>query len=116
MVVGGPMMGFAVYSLEAPVVKATSGVIVLTEAELKAPPETACLNCGKCAEVCPVNLLPFRLLKLAKADRAEDMRDLGIEVCMECGSCAFTCPAHKPLVQYLRLGKKRVRNLPRKES
>ena len=43
-------------------------------------------------------------------------RDLGIEVCMECGTCAFTCPAHIPLVQYLRLGKKNVRNLPRKEA
>jgi len=116
VVVGGPMMGFAAFSLEAPVVKATSGVLVLTEAELKAPPETACLSCGKCVEACPVNLLPFRLLKLAKADRAEDMRELGIEVCMECGSCAYTCPANLPLVQYLRLGKKRVRNLPRKES
>ncbi len=116
VVVGGPMMGFAAYSLDAPVVKATSGILVLTEEELKAPPETACVNCGKCAEACPVNLLPFRLLKLAKAGRWEDTRDLGIEVCMECGTCAFTCPAHKPLVQYLRLGKKNVRNLPRKES
>jgi len=116
VVVGGPMMGFAAFSLEAPVVKATSGILVLTEEELKAPPETACLNCGKCAEACPVNLLPFRLLKLSQAGRWAEARDLGIEVCMECGSCAFTCPAHKPLVQYLRLGKKNVRNLPRKES
>jgi electron transport complex protein RnfC len=116
VVVGGPMMGFAAYSLDAPVIKATSGILVLTEDELKAPPETACLNCGRCAEACPVNLLPFRLLRMAQHKRWEDARDLGIEVCMECGTCAFTCPAHKPLVQYLRLGKKNVRNLPRKEA
>jgi electron transport complex protein RnfC len=110
------MMGFAAYSLEAPVVKATSGIIVLTDEELQAPPETACLNCGKCAEACPVNLLPGRLAKLSELGRYEEARDLGIEVCMECGTCAFTCPAGKPLVQYLRLGKKKVRALPRKEG
>jgi len=115
VVVGGPMMGFAAYSLDAPVVKATSGILVLSERELKEPPETTCLNCGKCAEACPVNLLPSRLARLAELQRWEAARDLGIEVCMECGACAFTCPARKPLVQYLRLGKKNVRNLPRKE-
>jgi Na+-translocating ferredoxin:NAD+ oxidoreductase subunit C len=116
VIVGGPMMGFAAYSFEAPVVKATSGILVLTDEELKAPPETACLNCGKCSQACPVNLLPGRLARLSELGRYEDARDLGIEVCMECGTCAFTCPASKPLVQYLRLGKKKVRALPRKEG
>ncbi len=116
VIVGGPMMGFAAYSLEAPVVKATSGILVLTDEELKAPPETPCLNCGKCSQACPVNLLPGRLARLSELGRYEDARDLGIEVCMECGTCAFTCPASKPLVQYLRLGKKKVRALPRKEG
>ncbi len=116
VVVGGPMMGFAAFSLDAPVVKATSGVLVLTERELAAPPETACINCGKCADACPVNLLPTKLARLVQHRRHEEARDLGIEVCMECGTCAFTCPAHIPLVQYLRLGKKNVRNLPRKDA
>jgi len=116
VVVGGPMMGFAAYSLDAPIVKATSGILVLTDAELAARPETACLNCGKCVEACPLNLLPTRLARLSRLKRFAAARDLGIEVCMECGTCAFTCPAHIPLVQYLRLGKKNVRNLPRKEA
>jgi len=116
VVVGGPMMGFAAFSLDAPVVKATSGILVLTERELAAPPETACINCGKCADACPINLLPTRLARLVQHKRYEEARDLGIEVCMECGTCAFTCPAHIPLVQYLRLGKKNVRNLPRKDA
>jgi len=116
VVVGGPMMGFAAFSLDAPVVKATSGILVLTERELAAPPETACINCGKCADACPVNLLPTKLARLVQHKRHEEARDLGIEVCMECGTCAFTCPAHIPLVQYLRLGKKNVRNLPRKDA
>lgn len=116
IVVGGPMMGFAAYSLDAPVVKATSGILVLSDAEISGTPETACINCGKCTSACPVNLLPTRLAKLSRLKRFEEARDLGIEVCMECGACAFTCPAHVPLVQYLRLGKKNVRNLPRKEA
>jgi electron transport complex protein RnfC len=116
IVVGGPMMGFAAYSLDAPVVKATSGILVLTEDEIPVDHESPCINCGKCIEACPVNLLPTRLVKLAKLKRWEEERDLGIEVCMECGTCAFTCPAHIPLVQYLRLAKRGVRSLPRKEG
>lgn len=116
VVVGGPMMGFAAYSLEAPVVKATSGIIVLTDEELQAPAQTACLNCGRCGEACPLGLLPGRLARLSELGRYDDARGLGIEVCMECGTCAFTCPAGKPLVQYLRLGKQKVRALPRKEG
>jgi H+/Na+-translocating ferredoxin:NAD+ oxidoreductase subunit C len=116
VVVGGPMMGFAAYSLDAPVVKATSGILVLSEKEITATPETPCLSCNKCTDACPVNLLPTRLAKLSRAKRFAEARDSGVEVCMECGTCAFTCPAHIPLVQYLRLGKKSVRNLPRKEA
>jgi Na+-translocating ferredoxin:NAD+ oxidoreductase subunit C len=116
VVVGGPMMGFAAYSLDAPVVKATSGILVLSVAEVKEPPHTSCLNCGKCGLSCPVNLMPSRLARLSELKRFETARDLGIEVCMECGTCAFTCPARIPLVQWLRLGKKNVRNLPRKDS
>jgi Na+-translocating ferredoxin:NAD+ oxidoreductase subunit C len=116
VVVGGPMMGFAAYSLDAPVVKATSGILVLSEQEVREPRETPCLNCGKCGVACPVNLLPSRLARLAELKRYEEARDLGIEVCMECGTCAYTCPAHKPLVQYLRLGKQQVRKLPRKDG
>lgn len=116
VVVGGPMMGFAAYSLDAPVVKATSGILVLTGDELVETPESACINCSKCANACPINLLPTRLVKLSRNKRWEEARDLGIEVCMECGTCAFTCPANIPLVQYLRVGKKHVRALPRKEG
>jgi Na+-translocating ferredoxin:NAD+ oxidoreductase subunit C len=108
VVVGGPMMGVAQYDLDAPVLKATSGIVVLTALEIDEENESPCLKCGQCIEACPLALLPTRLVRLVQARRYEEAERLGITVCMECGSCAYTCPAHIPLVQWLRLGKKRT--------
>ena len=111
VVIGGPMMGTAQHDLNAPVVKATSGILVLTEADIAEPATTACLSCGKCVTVCPLNLLPSRLARLSELDRFEEAKDLGLETCMECGSCSYTCPAHIPLVQWFRMGKQGIRKL-----
>jgi Na+-translocating ferredoxin:NAD+ oxidoreductase subunit C len=108
VLVGGPMMGVAQYDLDAPVLKATSGIVVLTEEEVDDPSETPCLKCGKCIEVCPLSLDPTRLARLVQAERYDETVRLGINACMECGSCAYTCPAHIPLVHWLRLGMKRA--------
>ncbi len=105
VVVGGPMMGFAQFDLSAPVMKATSGILVLTADEVNDYDQTPCLRCGKCVEVCPLNLMPTRLARLSQLERFEDAEQLGITVCMECGTCTFTCPANIPLVQWIRLGK-----------
>ncbi len=108
VIVGGPMMGVAQFNLEAPIMKATSGIVVLTHDDVRAQEETSCLRCGKCIDACPLHLLPTRLARLAELNRLEEAEEFGITVCMECGSCAFTCPAKIPLVQWLRLGKQRV--------
>lgn len=113
VIVGGPMMGVAQFNLEAPIMKATSGIVVLTHDDVRAQEETSCLRCGKCVDACPLHLLPTRLARLAELNRLEDAEELGITVCMECGSCAFTCPAKIPLVQWLRLGKQRVITMQR---
>ncbi|MDX9758512.1 MAG: electron transport complex subunit RsxC [Bacteroidota bacterium] len=113
VIVGGPMMGVAQHNLQAPVMKATSGIVVLTRDEVAAHEETACLRCGRCVDVCPLHLNPSRLARLAQRGMIEEAEQLNITVCMECGSCAFTCPAHIPLVQWLRLGKQRVIHLQR---
>ncbi len=115
VIIGGPMMGMAQHDLAAPVVKATSGILVLTAEDVQEPPCTACLSCGKCVGVCPLNLLPSRLARLSEVDRFEEARDLGLETCMECGSCAYVCPAHIPLVQWFRMGKQGVQKLNRSE-
>jgi electron transport complex protein RnfC len=111
VVVGGPMMGVAQFDFAAPVMKATSGILVLTEEEIKAHEETPCLKCGMCIGVCPLKLTPTKLARYSQLDKVEEAEKLGISVCMECGTCAYTCPANIPLVQWIRLGKQRVNQL-----
>lgn len=108
VVIGGPMMGIAQHNLNAPIVKATSGISVLTENEINKHSETNCLRCGKCIDVCPLNLIPTKLARLSQLERFEDAEDIGIFTCMECGTCSYTCPANIPLVQWIALGKKKI--------
>lgn len=108
LVVGGPMMGIAQYDLSAPIMKATSGIIVMTRSEVELNPETPCLNCGMCIEACPINLMPTRLVKYIRAGQFEKAAALQVSVCFECGACAYLCPANIPLVQWLRLGKQKA--------
>ena len=108
VVVGGPMMGVTQYDFSAPIMKATSGILVLTKEEVNEHQETPCLKCGKCIEVCPLGLMPTKLARYSQLDKLEEAEELDITVCMECGTCAYTCPANIPLVQWIRLGKKRV--------
>jgi len=104
-VAGGPMMGFALGSLDVPVTKGTSGLTVLTRDEVRRAEETTCVRCGRCVDACPLRLVPT---KIALASRAGDL-DLAqryhMTACMECGCCAYVCPASVPLVQLIRLGK-----------
>jgi electron transport complex protein RnfC len=108
IVVGGPMMGVAQFDLQAPVMKATSGILVLTKDEVVENPETPCLRCGQCVGACPLNLMPTKLARYSQLNRFEDAEGAGVTVCMECGTCAYTCPANIPLVQWIRLGKQKV--------
>lgn len=116
VVVGGPMMGVAQYDFSAPVMKATSGILVLTAEEINSHDETPCLKCGKCVETCPLNLTPTKLARLSQLEKLEDAEGLGITVCMECGTCTYECPANIPLVQWIRLGKQRVLAIQRERK
>ncbi len=109
VIAGGPMMGFAVGDLAAPVTKGTSGITVMTRADLAAADETSCVRCGRCVDACPMNLLPTRLALAARAGRADLLDRYHIMACMECGSCAWSCPARLPLVQLVRVGKLQLR-------
>lgn len=105
---GGPMMGKALTSLDVPVVKGTSGILVMPEKESKRMPVVNCIRCARCISVCPMGLEPVLLAQLSENQRYESAEKERILDCIECGSCHFTCPAGRPLLDYLRLGKNKV--------
>lgn len=116
VIMGGPMMGLTQYSLQVPVVKATSGILCLTESSVVKDNIYPCILCGTCVNTCPMDLLPTRLAKLSEKEMYETAEDFGILSCCECGSCAFVCPSNIPLVQWIRIGKMRVNELQRKQK
>jgi electron transport complex protein RnfC len=105
VVAGGPMMGFALGDLDAPVTKGTSGLTVLTHDDLRRPEETTCVRCGRCVDVCPVNLVPTKIALAARHKAWDLAKDYHIGACIECGCCAYGCPASIPLTQLIRMGK-----------
>lgn len=105
---GGPMMGKAMTTLDAPTSKATSSILIMTEKEAKRNPETACIRCGKCVSACPMGLEPYLLQSYIDKEMWEDTEKNCVMDCIECGSCLFSCPANKPLLDSLRVGKSKV--------
>ncbi|MBT4503610.1 MAG: 4Fe-4S dicluster domain-containing protein, partial [Gemmatimonadetes bacterium] len=105
VVSGGPMMGFALGDLSAPVTKGTSGITVLTAADVRQAEEQACVRCGRCVDVCPLNLVPTKIALAARHRDHELAQRYHIMACMECGCCAYNCPSRIPLVQLIRVGK-----------
>lgn len=105
---GGPMMGKAMSSLDVPVVKGSSGVLLMKKEESLRKTENPCIRCSKCTYVCPMGLEPFLLSKAAKLGYFEMAENESIMDCIECGSCQYGCPAGIPLLDYLRLGKLKV--------
>jgi Na+-translocating ferredoxin:NAD+ oxidoreductase subunit C len=109
LVCGGPMMGFEIAHPEVPVTKPANCVLALSETEAPDPgPPLACIRCGRCAEVCPANLLPQQLYWHARAKDLDRVQDYNLFDCIECGCCAQVCPSHIPLVQYYRYAKNEV--------
>jgi electron transport complex protein RnfC len=110
---GGPMMGKAIADPEVPVLKGSSGILIVSENESKRKPEQACIRCAKCITVCPMGLEPYLLLALSRKELPERLELEKVLDCIECGSCGYTCPAGKPLLEYIRLGKTNVRKMIR---
>ncbi len=105
IVMGGPMMGFPISTLDVPVTKTTSGVLFLTEEEIDRRAHSQCIRCGWCLDACPMGLQPNEIGVYVEAGRAQDTAKFGLFECFECGCCAFVCPAKRPLVQFIRLAK-----------
>jgi electron transport complex protein RnfC len=112
IVFGGPMMGAAQASTDVPVLKGTSGVIVLTDTEVKPQKAYPCIRCGHCLDACPVFLNPQILGQLASYERYEEMNAHHLQDCMLCGCCGYTCPSNIPLTQLFALAKAQLRKQP----
>lgn len=107
---GGPMMGFAMVGLSSTTKKTTGGLLLLTEKETDYSPTTHCLSCGKCADVCPMKLMPMNTVFYTKAGDYDGAAKYGgVMNCIECGACAYVCPAKQPIVQNIRLAKAELR-------
>lgn len=113
---GGPMMGKAVSSLNVPVTKGTSGILLFGDEEAKRAVPGPCIRCGKCISACALGLEPFLLMTLTEKKLYEKAEKENIMDCMECGSCAFICPANRPLLDYIRLGKQNVGKIIRERK
>ena len=108
VILGGPMMGFALYDLNTPIIKGTSGILCWSEKEAQMKPRTGCLRCGKCVEACPMGLEPLVLDALINAKRYEEAEKEGLLNCVNCGCCAYSCPGGNPLVQNFIVAKNKI--------
>lgn len=118
VIMGGPMMGLAQYTLEVPVIKGTSGILALSrqEADYQVPTEPQCIRCGRCVNACPMNLIPTYLAANANAGKWEELRRFNILDCIECGCCDYVCPTKNPIVQLVKTGKAELARLKRREE
>ena len=111
---GGPMMGTAIYTLDAPVMKNNNAITALNRADAKNEKTSACIHCGRCVSTCPMGLDPTAFAKAMglanSADRAERLDAAKVNLCIECGSCSFVCPANRPLVENNKLAKADLRD------
>lgn len=108
LISGGPMMGMTVYSQAIPVMKNTSGILLMAPEEVHQYTSKACLRCGRCNDVCPMQLMPGILSVQIENERFDDAQNWHVMDCIECGCCAYTCPAARPLVQHMRRAKSEV--------
>lgn len=113
---GGPMMGKALVNLDVPVTKGSSGILVLPHEEAHRAPVENCIRCSKCISACPMGLEPYLLMIEAEKELWDRAENDNIMDCIECGSCSFTCPAHRPLLDYIRLGKGKVGQIIRNRN
>ncbi|MCK9557271.1 MAG: electron transport complex subunit RsxC [Candidatus Cloacimonetes bacterium] len=112
---GGPMMGFALPSLDAVMTKGSSGLVLMNQQEARSLKEHTCLRCARCVDICPMNLMPSLIANAVKYQDLDAAVKAGLNDCIKCGSCAYVCPAHIRLVQWIDTGKIRYAEAQRKK-
>ena len=114
---GGPMMGSAIWDIDSPLPKGSSSIIALSSESSKMYTKPyACIRCGKCAECCPMSLMPLYLSAFSEAYNFERCRELDVMSCVECGCCVYNCPGNVPIVQHIRAAKAVVSDTVKKED
>ncbi|MCU7856287.1 MAG: SLBB domain-containing protein, partial [Candidatus Thiodiazotropha sp. (ex Lucinoma borealis)] len=109
VLMGGPMMGTPIASLDAPIIKSSSGILAFTAKQTARPKEVPCIRCGRCVEACPYIPNPSKLARLAKARQFDKIKQANVAECVECGSCTYSCPSGIPIVQLIRSAKSEMR-------
>ena len=108
VLLGGPMMGIAQFTLDAPIIKGANGILVMTEEEVKVDSVQPCIKCGRCIEACPSRLQPLFISAYALKDDPEMADQYAALSCVECGACSFICPSKRPLAESIKHIKKEI--------
>lgn len=116
VIAGGPMMGIAQYTLNVPVIKGTSGILVMRRKDIVTVEPRACIRCSKCVESCPMGLMPADIVAAVDKKDWETAERYGILSCVECGACAYSCLGKRPIVQIMKFGKSEVMKIVRKRQ
>ena len=116
IIMGGPMMGVAQFSLDSFVLKQNNALLALTDRQAQERPESVCIRCGKCVDACPMSLLPLYINSNVMRGNYEELEKYHVNDCIECGCCSYSCPASRHLVQSIRQAKAEVRKIAAKEQ
>jgi len=116
IIMGGPMMGVAQYSLDSYVLKQNNALLAFTDRQVQERPESVCIRCGKCVEACPMSLLPLFINSNVIRGNYEELEKYHVNDCIECGCCSYSCPASRHLVQSIRQAKAVLRKIAAKEQ
>jgi len=115
VLMGGPMMGLAQSTLDAPAIKGTSGLLVLEKNDVHLFEPSPCIKCARCVDACPIHLLPTTIAKFAQKGMWNEAELYHALDCVECGCCSYVCPAHIPLTQHIRIAKSHIIALRRQK-
>lgn len=114
IIMGGPMCGIALDSLEIPVIKGTSGVLLLKKDRIMLQDYLPCIRCGRCVSVCPTGLIPCDLVNAVEKGRYDLAETLNPFDCIMCGSCSYVCPSRRPLSHFIKVGQEKLRQKSKK--